>query len=47
MCSIVIPIGNTDYEFYNVPNDVAKAIVASLKECANCESNIVSAESER
>ena len=50
MCSIVIPIENTDYEFYNVPNDVAdvaKAIVALLKECENCESNIVTAESER
>ena len=47
MCSIVIPIENTDYEFYNVPNDVVKAIVALLKECENCELNIVSAESER
>ena len=47
MCNIIIPIENTNYEFYNVPNDVAKAIVALLKECEDCGSMIVSAEKER
>ena len=47
MCNITIPIENTNYEFYNVPNDVAKAIVTLLKECEDITSTIVSAESER
>ena len=47
MCNIIIPIGNTNYEFYNIPNKVIKAIITLLQECENCESKIVSAESER
>ena len=47
MCNIIIPIGNTNYEFYNVPDKVAKAIITLLQECENCESKIISAESER
>lgn len=30
MCNIIIPIGNIDYEFYNVPDKVAKAIITLL-----------------
>jgi len=47
MCNITIPVGNKDYEFYNVPDNVAKAIVTLLQECESCESKIVLAESER
>lgn len=47
MCNIVIPIGNTNYEFYDVPDKVAKAVVILLQECENCESKIISAESEK
>ena len=47
MCNIIIPIGNTNYEFYNIPDKVAKAIITLLQECENCESKITSAESER
>ncbi len=46
MCNIVIPIGNTNYEFYDVPDKVAKAVVILLQECANDDSKVMSAESE-
>lgn len=47
MCNIIIPIGNTNYEFYNIPDKVAMAIITLLQECENCESKIISTESER
>ena len=47
MCNIVIPIGNTNYEFYDVPNKIAISIVALLQEYTNEDTNIMSAESER
>lgn len=36
-----------DYEFYNVPEKVGKAIIILLKECQNDDSRIFSAETER
>lgn len=45
MATIKIKI-DTDYEFYNVPVKVAKAIITLLHECENDDSDIVSAESE-
>ena len=45
--TINISIGTKDYEFYNVPEKVGKAIVTLLYECENDDSNICSAESER
>ncbi len=45
--TINVSIGNTDYEFYDVPKNVAKAIVTLLHECENEDSDICSAESER
>lgn len=47
MNNIVIPFKNTDYEYYNVPDEVVKAIITILNECVNTESKIMSAESER
>lgn len=47
MCNIIIPIGNTNYEFCNIPDKVTKAIITLLQECENYESKIISAESER
>ena len=47
MAMINISINNTDYEFYNVPYKVAKAVITILKECENDDSDICSAESER
>lgn len=47
MNTIVITMGTTDYEFYGVSDELAKAIILILHECENDESNIVSAESER
>jgi hypothetical protein len=47
MNNIVIPFKNTDYEYYDVPDEVVKAIVIILNECANIETKIMSAESER
>ena len=44
--TINITKGNKDYEFYNVPEKVAKAIIALLQECGD-DSTIVSAISER
>lgn len=45
--TINITKGSKDYEFYNVPEKVAKAIITLLHECEKDDSNIVSAESER
>ena len=47
MNTIVITMGTTDYEFYGVSDELAKAIILTLHECENDESDIVSAESER
>jgi len=47
MNTLVITMGNIDYEFYNVSDELAKAILLILHECESDESNIVSAESER
>lgn len=44
--TINISIGTKDYEFYNVPEKVGKAIITLLYECED-DSNICSAESER
>ena len=45
--TINISIGTKDYEFYNVPEKVAKAIITLLYECEKDDSTIVSAISER
>ena len=48
--TINILIGTKDYELYefcNVPEKVAKAVITLLNECENDDSNICSAESER
>lgn len=45
--TINISIGTKNYEFYNVPEKVAKAVITLLYECENEDSNICSAESER
>ena len=45
--TINISIGTNDYEFYNVPEKVAKAVITLLYECENDDSKICSAESER
>lgn len=45
--TINISIGTKDYEFYNVPEKVAKAVITLLYECENDDSKICSAESER
>lgn len=45
--TINISMGTKDYEFYNVPEKVAKAIITLLYECEKDDSNICSAESER
>lgn len=47
MNTLVITMGTTDYEFYNVSDELAKAILLILHECENDECDIVSAESER
>lgn len=47
MNTIVVTMGTTDYEFYKVSDELAKAILLILHECENDESEIVSAESER
>ena len=47
MNTIVITMGTTDYEFYNVSDELAKAVSLNLHECENDECGIVSAESER
>ena len=39
---IVISDEKLNYEYYNVPSEVAKALITILNECAN----IVTAESE-
>ena len=46
-CTINITEGINDYEFYNVPEKVAKAIITLLHECEKDDSTIVSAISER
>ena len=46
MATINISISDTDYEFYNVPLKVAKAVITILQECENDDSDICSAESE-
>ena len=43
---ISITEGINDYEFYNVPEKVAKAIITLLHECEKDDSAIVSAISE-
>ncbi|MBR4668423.1 MAG: hypothetical protein IKO76_06675 [Butyrivibrio sp.] len=45
--TISISIGAKDYEFYNVPEKVGKAIITLLYECENDDNKICSAESER
>lgn len=45
--TINISTGTKDYEFYNVPEKVAKAIITLLHECEKDDSTIVSAISER
>lgn len=45
--TINISMGTKDYEFYYVPEKVAKAIITLLNECENEGSKICSAESER
>lgn len=45
--AINITKGSKDYEFYDVPEKVAKAIIALLEECERDDSTIVSAISER
>ena len=45
--TINITEGIKDYEFYNVPEKVAKAIITLLHECEKDDSTIVSAISER
>lgn len=45
--TINISTGTKDYEFYDVPEKVAKAIITLLYECENDDSTIVSAISER
>ena len=45
--TINISTGTKDYEFYDVPEKVAKAIITLLHECENDDSKICSAESER
>ena len=44
---IIIEDGNKYSEYYSVSNKVAKAIKTLLDECANTESEIVSAEGDR
>lgn len=43
---IIISNGKTSHDFYNVPTKVAKAVIALLEECANDETEIITAESE-
>ena len=45
--TINISMGTKDYEIYNVPEKVGKAIITRLHECENEDSKICSAESER
>lgn len=45
--TINITKDSKNYEFYGVPEKVAKAIIALLKECEKDDSTIVSAISER
>lgn len=45
--TISIAKGVKDYEFYNVPEKVATAIITLLHECEKDDSTIVSAVSER
>ncbi len=45
--TISISIGTKDYEFYNVSEKVAKAVITLLYECENDDSTIVSSTSER
>ena len=47
MNTLVITMGNIDYEFYNVSDELSKAILLILHECENDECGIISAESER
>jgi len=43
---IVVTIKDKNYEFYNVPEKVKKAVVTLLKEFANTETKMIYAESE-
>jgi hypothetical protein len=45
--TVVISTRVKDYEFYDVPDKVGKAIITLLQECENDDSKIVSAERER
>ena len=45
--TIVISAGTKDYEFYDVPDKVGKAIITLLFECEKHDSKIESAERER
>ncbi len=44
--TINISIGTKDYEFYNVPEKVGRAVITLLYECESDDSKICSAESE-
>ena len=43
---ISISTRTRDYDFYNVPEKVGKAIITLLQECENDNSKILSTESE-
>ncbi len=47
MNTIVITMGTEDHEFYNVSDELAKALILILHECENDDCDIVSAVSER
>jgi hypothetical protein len=47
MNNICIPYGTTNYEYYNVPDEVIEALITILSECSNIKTKIVAAESER
>ena len=44
--TITISLKCKSYEFYNVPEKIAKAVIAILDECCNPETEMISAESE-
>lgn len=44
--NISISNGKTSHDFYNVPPNVAKAVITLLEECGNDETEIITAESE-
>lgn len=44
--TVVISASTKDYEFYDVPDKVGKAIITLLQECEKDDSKILSAERE-